>query len=273
MDSLLAVLRCAVPTLYVITTAFYGMVFFGQRGPLVRIARPLFLLTLLVHGIYLATFVAHHQRIPLAAGAEILTVIAFMTALAYGYVEARTRTLSTGFFLLGFSTVLQFASSGRIALELEVAPLLRIPAFGVHTGAAILGYASFAVSAIYGLLFLLLYAELKSSRFGLLYRRLPPLEILAKMNIRAAVLGLASLTLAIVAGVVWANRLHPGYTRDPMFLLTILVWVIYSSSIFAHYRLGWRGRRAILLSICGFLIMGIALVGATVFLHGFHRFA
>ncbi len=63
--------------------------------------------------------------------------------------------------------------------------------FGLHAGMAILGYSAFAVSAIYGFLFLLLYHDLKSTHFGLIYRRLPSLDVLAKMNIRAAVLGLA----------------------------------------------------------------------------------
>jgi ABC-type uncharacterized transport system permease subunit len=225
-----------------------------------------------VHALYLADFILAHRRIPLAAAPEILTVVAFMTGVAYFWVETRTREFSTGMFLLGFTTLVQFASSGRIKLDLQVPDLLRVPAFGIHTGAAILGYSAFAVSAIYGVLFLLLYHELKSTHFGLFYRRMPPLEVLGQMNIRAAVLGLGSLTVAIVAGVVWAWRLHPGFPRDPMFLTTVAVWLIYATTVFAYYRLGWRGKRAIYLSISGFVLMGVALVAVSVFVHSFHRF-
>jgi ABC-type uncharacterized transport system permease subunit len=213
-----------------------------------------------------------NRRIPLAVPAEVLTVVAFCTTLAYGYVETRTKNLSTGMFVLAFSTALQLAASGRIALQQEVPPLLRMPSFGLHTGTAILGYSAFAVSAIYGLLFLLLYHELKASRFGLIYRRLPPLEVLAAMNIRAAVLGLASLTIAILAGAFWASRLYPGFIADPMFIVTLLVWCVYALCVFAHYRLGWRGKRTIYLSISGFLLMGLGLVSANIFLRTFHRF-
>ena len=273
MNYLLPVLRCAVPSLYLLTLVLYGLRFLGRGERYARLARPAFCVVLGLHALFLATFVAVHRRIPLAAAPEILTVIAFTTALAYFYVETRTGDLSTGFFLLGFSTLLQFAASGRIALDLEVPPLLRDPMFGLHTGMAILGYSAFAVSAIYGFLFLLLYHDLKSTRFGLIYRRLPPLDILGGMNIRAAVFGLASLTVAIGSGVIWAEKLHPGFVRDPMFLLTLLVWLIYAVCVFAYYRLGWRGKRAIYLSISGFVLMGLALIGVSGFLNSFHHFA
>jgi HemX protein len=271
-NHILPVFRCAVPTLYIMTLVLYGLHFFGKARGWARFARPAFIVTLAIHALYLADFILAHRRIPLAAAPEILTVVAFMTGVAYFWVETHTRDLSTGVFLLGFTTLVQFASSGRIVLDLQVPDLLRMPSFGIHTGAAILGYSAFAVSAIYGVLFLLLYHELKSTHFGLFYRRMPPLEILGQMNIRAAVLGLSSLTVAIVTGVIWASRLHPGFARDPMFLITLAVWVIYAITIFTYYRLGWRGKRAIYLSICGFILMGLTLAAVGAFVHSFHRF-
>lgn len=273
MIHLLTVLRCAVPTLYVLSVVLYALRFLGRGERYSHLARPVFLFTLAVHLAFLAAFIATHRRIPLATAPEILTVIAFSTAAAYAYVETRTKNEMTGLFLVGFSMLLQFASSGRIALEGEVKPLLRVPLFGLHTLSAILGYSAFAVSAIYGVLFLLLYKELKSTHFGLVYRRLPPLEVLAKMNIRAAAFGFAALTLAIPVGIRWALQLYPGFMTDPMFLTTVFVWVIYAVCLVAHYLLGWRGHRTVYLSIGGFILMGVALVALNILLHSFHRFA
>src|SRR5258708_4041011 len=73
--------------------------------------------------------------------------------------------------------------------------------FELHTVTAVLGYSAFAVSAIYGILFLLLYSEIRANHFSHFFRRMPPLEALGQMNIRAAGGGLALLTLAIVLGV------------------------------------------------------------------------
>ncbi len=271
-DQMLPVFRCAVPTLYLGTLGLYLLHFFGRGRPWARFARPTLAVTLAMHALYIAAFILAHRRIPLASAPEILTVVAFMTGVAYFWVETHTRELSTGMFLLAFTTLVQIASSGRIVLDLQVPELLRRPSFGIHTGAVILGYSAFAVSAIYGVLFLLLYHELKSNRFGLFYRRMPPLEALSRMSIGAAVLGLGSLTVGIAAGVFWAARLYPGFARDPMFLVSLLIWAIYATTVFAYYRLGWRGKRAIYLSICGFLLMGLAVVAVVAFLHSFHRF-
>lgn len=273
MNELLPVLRCATPTLYVLSVLLYGMRFLDRGEPYTRYARPAFIVTLIVHFLFLATFIAVHRRIPLATSPEILTVIAFSTAVAYFYVETRTRNVSTGLFLVGFSMLLQFASSGRIELVGDVKPLLRVPIFGLHTLSAILGYAAFAVSAIYGVLFLLLYKELKTTRFGLIYRKLPPLEVLGKMNIRAAAFGFAALTIAIPVGIRWAAELYPGFMTDPMFLMTVFVWLIYAVCLIAHYFLGWRGHRTVYLSIGGFILMGAALIALNALLHSFHHFA
>lgn len=272
MIHLLPVLRCAVPTLYVLTTVLYGLRFFGRGGRLALHARQVFLATLALHLLFLLSFVIVHRRIPLGSGPEVMTVIACSTALAYGYVEMRTGNLSTGVFLLGFSTILQFASSGRIALRGADEPLLRNPWFALHALSAIFGYSAFAVSAIYGVLFLLLYRELKGKRFGRVYRRMPPLDILAKMNIGAAGFGFAILSVAITAGIFWAAHLYPGFFRDPMFLVTIVVWAIYALCILAHYRFGWRGHRTVYLSISGFVLMGLAMIAVSLFLKTFHRF-
>src|SRR5437867_8923017 len=108
-----------------------------------------------------------------------MTTVAFAVALVYFYVEFRAKTHKTGMFLLSFSFVFQTISSAFISNTGDFPDILRSPLFGIHTGAAVLGYTAFAVSAIYGVLFLLLYHDLKASRFGLIYQRLPSLEILA----------------------------------------------------------------------------------------------
>src|SRR5258706_265103 len=94
-------------------------------------------------------------------------------------------------------------------------PILWSPLLGLHISAARLGYSAFAVSAIYGLLYVLLYHELKAQQFGIIYKRLPSLEVLSAMNLRAAVFGLACLTLAIAVGSLWSLQVYPKFWQDP----------------------------------------------------------
>lgn len=272
MSYFLSALRCAVPSFYAVTLLLYLLRFLRRGERAGRYARPVFWSSLALHGLFLVVFIVANRRIPLANLPEILSVVAFAVALAYFYVELRTGKASTGLFVLAFPLLFQLASSGRISLVQEVSPLLKQPVFGLHTGTAILGYSSFAVSTIYGVLFLLLYRSLKATRFGLIYKRLPPLEILSKMCIRAAVLGLASLTLAILTGAFWAARLYPGFATDPMFLLTLVVWSVYAFCVLAHYGFKWRGQPTAYISIAGFLLLGIGIVAIHLIFPSFHRF-
>jgi ABC-type uncharacterized transport system permease subunit len=128
------------------------------------------------------------------------------------------------------------------------------------------------VSAVYGGLYLLLYWELKRSRFGLVYDRLPPLETLARMSLRAVVFGVAFLTLTIACGSLWAATAFPGFVRDPKFALTVMVWLIYALALWLHYVRHWSGRRTIRISLVGFAALVLAVLAARLF-DSFHVFA
>ena len=55
--------------------------------------------------------------------------------------------------------------------------------------------------------------DLKSNRFGIIYQRLPSLDLLATMSRRAAVLGLLFLTITICIGYSTASI--PASVRAP----------------------------------------------------------
>jgi len=63
MSQLPPVLRCAVPTLHLMTLVLYGFRFFGVADRHARLARPEFCAVLLLHALFLATFIGVHRRI------------------------------------------------------------------------------------------------------------------------------------------------------------------------------------------------------------------
>src|SRR4030095_16594895 len=130
-----------------------------------------------------------------------------------------------------------------ISNEGSFPPILRSPLFSVHTLSAVLGYTAFAVSAIYGLLYLLLYRDLKTSRFGLVYQRLAPLDTLATISLRAALTGQVFLTVTISCGALWASQRFPGFWQDPKFIMTGFIWLVYGAGVGLPSRRGWAGRR------------------------------
>src|SRR5262245_41816320 len=259
--------------LYGMAAMVYTVDFFREDPLATRVARPFLAVTVGLHTGYLALRTALYEHIPLASIHEVMTTVAFAVAVVYLYVEMRTKTYKTGMFLLAFSFVFQTLSSAFISNTGDFPAILRSPLFGVHTLSAVLGYTAFAVSAIYGLLYLLLYHDLKTSRFGLVYRRLPSLDILATMSLRAAVAGQVFLTVTIACGALWASQRFPGFWQDPKFIMTAFIWLVYGTGIALHYGLGWTGRRTIWLSLVGFALIVLSVMAARFWLPSFHGFA
>jgi len=268
----ISLLNTLLPMLYGIAAINYAIDFFREDALARRIARPLLGIVVGLHALYMALRTGLYEHIPLASIFEVMTSVAFAVSAVYFYVELRTKTHKTGMFLVSFSFLFQTVSSAFISNSGTFPDILKSPLFGVHTGAAVLGYTAFAVSAIYGILFLLLYHDLKASRFGLVYQRLPPLDVLAKMSLRAAVLGVVFLTVTIVIGVLWAGQSFPGFYKDPKFLLTVGVWLVYAVGIGLHYWLGWSGRRTIYFSLVGFVLILLSAMAARLWLPSFHGF-
>jgi HemX protein len=227
-----------------------------------------------LHAVYLVARSVAFNHPPVTSVFEIFTVLAFAVALSYAVIERRSGTKETGYFILNISFFFQFASSLFIRDLLEVPQILRSNWFGLHVTSALIGYAAITISAVYGLLYLMLYHEIKGNRFGVIYKKLPNLETLEKMNFIAITLAFLFLTLAILAGFVWLPRAFTNFSyADPKLLGTVVIWAMYGLGILLRKRGSLRGRSLMVLSICAF---GVALFSMTIinmFFSGFHRFS
>ncbi len=273
MDAAVRLSNTLLPMLYALAVLAYAADFYGGDPRAARVARRLLAVVIGLHALYLGLRTALYGHVPLASTPEVMTTVALAVAVVYLYVERRTGVARTGMFLISFSLVFQTASSAFVAESRVFPEILRSPLFALHTGTAVLGYTAFAVSAVYGVLFLLLYHELKASRFGIVYQRLPPLEVLARMSLKAVVLGLAFLTLTIACGTLWAAREFPGFYDDPKFVLTVAVWLLYAAALALHRRFGWSGHRTIRVSLLGFALLVLSTVAAKLWAESFHVFA
>ncbi|MGK7313510.1 MAG: cytochrome c biogenesis protein, partial [Candidatus Longimicrobiales bacterium M2_2A_002] len=219
-----------------------------------------------------------YGHVPVANTWESLTFIAFSVALVYLVLEWRQGERSTGVFVLAVALLLQTLSSAFISHTQEVPEILRSSMFAVHVTAALLGYVGLAISAIYGIMYLLQYRQLKQQHVGVLFQRLPNLETLSRLNIGALGLGWIALTLAIIAGMAWATTLQlageieGSYLSDPKFLLTVGLWVLYGLCLGGRYVLRWANRTLATVSIVGFVLMLGSSLMVTLVLSSFHDF-
>jgi ABC-type uncharacterized transport system permease subunit len=267
MEAASRLVNTLLPLLYALTLTAYAADFFREDAFARGAARRLMELTLLLHAGHLALRTALYDHVPLAAPAEMATTVAFAVSLVYLAVERRTGTTRTGVFFVSFALLAQTLSSAFLERDVRFPAVLRSPLFAVHTLAAV------ALSAVYGVLYLVLHHELKRSRFGLVYDRLPPLEVLARMSLRSVAVGLFALTVTIACGSLWASSQFPGFTRDPKFLLTLAVWAVYVSALALHWGRGWSGRRTITMSLVAFTLLLFSMLASRLLFASFHAFA
>src|SRR5690349_7034436 len=141
-------------------------------------------------------------------------------------------SLSFAGLVLAATLLLVEALARDVSLTLVAAPLAAVPttcatligfAPGVeppgargawlfaHIALSFLGIAAFATAAAAGIMYLVERRELKSRRFGAIYRFFPPLETLDRVNHVAVVAGWLALTVGIGLASSYALEYRTGH--------------------------------------------------------------
>jgi len=274
----LQLLNVLLPLGYLLAVLLYASLYVNEPSWTDR-AAPRFTRGLaLVHAAYLILAGTTFGHVPVASMWEAMTFVAFALAVVYIGLEWRLKIRTTGVFLLTPAFVFQVLSSAFVTHTREVEDILRSSWFGVHVTSALLGFAALSIAAVYGALYVLLYQSLKGSRVGLVFRRLPNLETLGRLNWNAMVVGWGSLTLAILIGIVWVTGLQSrgeitgNFLADPKFLSTVAVWGLYGLCLTGRLLFRWPSRRLAKISLVTFVLMLCSTMVITFFLESFHRF-
>ena len=278
MLTTLAALKGLLPVGYLVALIGYLVVFVRPESRWGGLATPIAWVVVLAHAAYLLLSGLAYAHVPLANTWESLSFVAFALALVYLVLEWQMKERATGAFLLSGVLFLQILSSAFITHSREVPEILRSPMFGIHVVTALLGYVALAVSAMYGIMYLLQYRQLKRQNVGLLFQRLPNLETLSRLNVRALGLGWVGLTVAILAGTAWAvtlarsGVLDTNILLDPKFLMTLGLWAMYGLCLGGLYIFRWPKNTLASLSVLAFALMLASSLVVTLVVPSFHDF-
>jgi ABC-type uncharacterized transport system permease subunit len=221
------VLTVFVPMLYLATIFTYWLATDSERRPKRRVGLVLLIVTLSSHAMWIAARYRILGHLPLTTIFDSFSFLAVLISLTYLLVEMFTGVESTGFDLLLIPGVLTTWAAAFGPYEPRYDGTFNTPLFVLHTLPAVGGIAAITVSGVYGWLYIRLAREIQKKRFGRLFKRLPDLEILSRMNFWAGVIGLVLATAAIGWGATWYGRLFQQVrVTEPKIFLTLLVWTI-----------------------------------------------
>jgi cytochrome c-type biogenesis protein CcsB len=212
-------------------------------------------------------------HIPVTNMHEAASFFSWCVLLLFLFHEFRYKLGLLSSFIMPIVFVLMF-SSAIFPRDIKVlSPVLQSYWFGIHVILAFLGDAAFAMACGIGIMYLIQEKNVKSKRLSRLFQKLPSLQTLDEINYHLITLGFPLLTLAMITGVIWANSAWGTYWRwDPKEVWSLITWLIYALVLHLRLSVGWRGKKAAILSIVGFAVIIFAFFGVTLILKGRHAF-
>lgn len=270
-----------LPLLYLVSWMLYVWIFRSDNPLPRRLASRFTAAVVLLH---VGTLVVKGQlygRLPLGSGLEFASGLAVALLATYLYLERRRRVKQTGFMVTGLAFLLQFISSAFSVTVPDASPLLHDPGFAGHVVLVLLAYTALTVSFLYAILYLVLTRQLGRRQFGLLFRRLPSLDVLERMSVGAVELGVPLLFLSLSLGHLWmynlADRVDPVLAAelspwDPKILVSWVILLGYTAGLAGYRFLGWRGKRMNKLAVAAYVVVVVAMGVMQHFVPSFHDF-
>jgi ABC-type uncharacterized transport system permease subunit len=210
-----------------------------------------------LHGSYivLASLLAH--ICPIKSIHFVASVAALAATGLYLVLRKRAHIQALGAFIAPAALTFVLGSRFVGGVEHPVGGGL----IAVHVTANVLGDALFLLATAAAVLYLIEERRLKQKRAARLFGKLPPLDALDRAEHRFLLTGFPLLTLGIVTGTVWAQKLEMGTPAEiARALFAYTTWVLFAGVLVMRAALGWRGRKAAYGTIAGFVFAVAVLV-------------
>jgi len=264
----------------VITTLLYAV---GTVGFLIYVIRTEKVIHRIAYGFLLAGFVSHTlglamlvsqlRQMPVTTLPQTFSLFAWAIVGSYLAFQLKFNIRILGTFVSPLAVVFMLLSSAIPGRVIPNSQLFKSFWLTLHVATMFIGMAIFALAFCAGIMYLLQERQIKSKSFGLLYRRLPSLEVLDSLNYVCLTFGFPLITIGLISGFVYAGAVWQSFWHwDPKEILSVVTWLIYAVLLHERLAVGWRGRRAAIMAIIGFSVILVTFVGTSVVLKVHHSF-
>jgi ABC-type transport system involved in cytochrome c biogenesis permease subunit len=265
-------------TLAIGGTAIYGLSSVIAVAALVRTRerqeRPA--LTLLACGALLLLAMLAFRMVR-AGGIPVFTrfdaLAAYTLALSGAYLLLITFRYTRGMAAVLTPYLTLVLLSGIPTLRMEDGALAPVQGLwlALHVLTAYAAFGVFTLASLCAAVYLMQDGNLKHKRFGVVWERLPSLEMLDHLMSRLAGIAFLLLTVSIILGFALVRQSGGGeiWYTDPKVAATVATWILLA--VFVHLRASSdrHGRGIALMAVAGlvclfFTFMGVHLVADTV---------
>lgn len=248
-------------TLYVIVAGMYTASLAAGRTTVPKPGVALITAAVLVHIAALIAFTTTYHQLPLVGLGPSLSSFAFLMGACLLAAAFVSESRPLGLVLAPIIAIVLIA-----ALALGITPAGAGMEFGgiwfaAHVVLAFIGISGMTVAFAASLLYLLQFRELKSKRFGKVFRFFPSLGMLDRVAQRALLTGFATLTLALVLGWAWTVQFkHSLEMSNPKVLWASFTWIVFAVALASRKGGAGAERRSARVNIAAFVIIVLAYV-------------
>ncbi len=223
------------------------------------------ILSLLTHALALGGRTVELSNFPLATLSDGLSLFGFVVAGIAVVLAWRSVPQATA-----LASVLVGASVGLAVLVGQPeggATAVRSGWLPVHIAFVFLGEGAFAVAGTVAVIYLTQDRRHKNKKrrnqtTGTGLNKLPALEILDTVSARLVQLGFPFMTIGLLTGAIYSERVTGVYfSLGLLNIVGVTVWALFGVLLYVRLTIGWRGRKAAVLTLLGVSATMLVLVG------------
>lgn len=205
------------------------------------------------HAVALLAFAMRASAVPLTGLGPALSFAGAALALTLLIVEALARDVSLTLIAAPLAAVPTiFANVIGMTPGRSAEGMRGIWLFS-HIALSFVGMAAFATAAAAGMMYLVQRRELRSRRFGVIFRVFPPLATLDRVNHLAAIAGWLGLTLGVVLASTYSVEYHE--LNMPQLVWGFGAWIAVTCIALGRLARGWQAQRAAKYSSIAFVLV------------------
>ena len=193
-----------------------------------------------------------------------LALGSLLVVVVYLGTMRRHRLTVLGAFITPI-TLLMLLGAGLETQVARVSNEMRSALLPFHILVNTLGIVAFALAFAVAVAYMIQEQRLRRRELTGVFQRLPPLDVLDSLGLRLTTIGFPLLTIGMLTGSLWAIRSGHGTVEfSPGQGFAVLSWLFFAIVLLFRAAAGWRGRRAAVGTVLGFVCAMAALVGYAV---------
>jgi ABC-type uncharacterized transport system permease subunit len=212
--------------------------------------------------------IPHYLSLVSAAGVNMgifnaLSLIAWTIALLLLISSLTKPVENLGIFIMPFAALAIFLENRFQTVHFLSGQLSS--GLTIHILVSMLAYSLFTLASVQAVLLAIQDHHLRKRHPGGFIRTLPPLQTMESLLFEMIAVGFVLLSLALLSGFAFLENMFEQHLAHKT-ILSIIAWLVFGTLLWGRYHFGWRGQKALIWTLSGFVVLMLAYFGTKVVL-------